>query len=73
MIREMECFHFDFGPISRTLGENQDHLGVASLPVHEAVTALVGARDRDEFIAWLWHDTFKALFTLVLRDKKVKG
>lgn len=68
--REMEHFHFDFGPISRTLGKGGNYLGFASLPVHEAVTALLGARNRDEFIAWLWHDTFKALFTLVLHDKK---
>jgi len=67
------CFTFNFGPISRTLGESSDHLGFASLPVHEAVTALLSARNRDEFTAWLWHDTFKALFTLVLRDKRVKG
>ena len=67
------CFTFNFGPISRTLGEDSDHLGFASLPVHEAVTALLSARNRDEFIAWLWHDTFKVLFTLVLRDKRVKG
>lgn len=73
MTTEVECFCFDFGPISRTLGESGDHLGFASLPVHEAVTALLGARNRDEFIAWLWHDTFKMLFTLVLRKKKIKG
>jgi len=52
---------------------SSNHLGFASLPVHEAVTALLGARNRDEFIAWLWHDTFKMLFTLVLRKKKIKG
>jgi hypothetical protein len=63
--KEVEGFQFDFGPISRTLGEGGDHLGFASLPVHEAVTALLGARNRDEFIAWLWHDTFKTLFELV--------
>ena len=67
------AFQFDFGPISRTLGEGHNYLGFASLPVHEAVTALLSAHNRDEFIAWLWHDTFKVLFTLVLRDKKVKG
>ena len=66
-------FSFNFGPISRTLGENGNHLGFASLPVHEAVTSLLGARNRDEFIAWLWHDTFKMLFTLVPREKKIKG
>jgi len=61
MISE-KCFTFNFGPVSRTLGECGDYLGFASLPVHEAVAALLGARDRDEFIAWLWHDTFKAMF-----------
>lgn len=67
------AFSFNLGPISRTLGDPPDHIGFASLPVHEVTTALLGARIRDEFIAWLWHDTFKTLFTLVLRDKKVKG
>lgn len=61
-------FQFNFGPISRTLGKSHNYLGFASLPVHEAVTALLGARNRDEFIAWLWHDTFKALFTLELGE-----
>ena len=69
MTREAERFHFNFGPISRTLGESGDHLGFASLPVHEAVTALLGARNRDEFIAWLWHDSFKALFTWELSKR----
>jgi len=64
------AFQFDFGPISRTLGEGGDYLGFAPLPVHEAVTALLGARDRDEFVAWLWHDTFKALFTWISRNGK---
>jgi len=63
------CFTFDFGPISRTLGEGGDYLGFASLPVHEAVTALLGAHDRDGFIAWLWHDTFKTLFDFCFDNK----
>jgi hypothetical protein len=67
MMKEAEDFNFDFGPISRTLREGGNYLGFASLPVHEAVTALLGARNRDEFIAWLWHDTFKALFEWVSR------
>ena len=65
--KKAKRFHFDFGPISRTLGEG-NYLGFASLPVHEAVTALLGARNRDEFIAWLWHDSFKALFEWVRRN-----
>jgi hypothetical protein len=68
-MRSETYFSFDFGPISRTLGESGDHLGFASLPVHEAVTALLGANDRDEFIAWLWHDIFKALFEFNLDSK----
>lgn len=57
-------FDFNFGPISRTLGEAGDYLGFASLPIHEAVAALLGASNREEFIAWLYHDTFKALFNV---------
>lgn len=57
------AFSFNLGPVSRTLGDPPDHIGFASLPVHEITTALLGARNRDEFIDWLWHDTFKALFT----------
>lgn len=61
---------FNFGPISRTLGEAGDYLGFASLPIHEAVAALLSACNRDEFIAWLYHDTFKALFNVVIDKKK---
>ena len=50
---QADRFRFDFGPISRTLGKSGDYLGFASLPVHEAVTALLGARNPDEFVAWL--------------------
>jgi len=57
------AFTFNLGPISRTLGNPPDYIGFASLPIHEVVTALLGARNKDEFIDWLWHDTFKALFT----------
>ncbi len=63
-------FSFDLGPISRTLGSPPDHIGFASLPIHEVMTALLGARNHDEFIAWLWHDTFKSLFTLEIRGGK---
>lgn len=55
-------FNFNFGPISRTLGPHADRIGFASLPIHEVSTALLGAQNKDEFIAWLWHDIFKGLF-----------
>jgi len=58
------AFTFNLGPISRTLGKPvPDRIGFASLPVHEITTALLGARNREEFFDWLWHDAFKALFT----------
>jgi hypothetical protein len=56
---------FNFGPISRTVDTSTgkgDAINFASLPVHEAMTALLAATDRDEFVAWLWHDLFKPLF-----------
>ena len=56
---------FDFGPISRTVDASTgrgDAINFASLPVHEALTALLAATNRDEFVAWLWHDLFKPLF-----------
>lgn len=66
-------FQFNLGPISRTLGEGGDHLGFASLPVHELIMALLGARNREEFISWLWHDTFKALFMWELKRNGAPG
>lgn len=62
-----DVFSFNFGPISRTLGERQDSVSFAPLPLHETLVAFLGAQDRDEFIAWLWHDTFKSLFSFVLK------
>lgn len=56
---------FDFGPISRTVDASTgrgEGINCASLPVHEALTALLAAANRDEFVAWIWHDVFKALF-----------
>lgn len=56
---------FDFGPISRTVDASTDRgdaINFASLPVHEALTALLTGSNRDEFVAWLWHDLFKPLF-----------
>ncbi|MEA3397091.1 MAG: hypothetical protein U9R05_06480, partial [Chloroflexota bacterium] len=54
---------FDFGPISRTdTGGRKDSFNLTSLPLHEVMDALMAASDRDEFVAWLWHDLFKPLF-----------
>lgn len=54
---------FDFGPISRTeTGGRKDSFNLTSLPLHEIMDALMAAVDRDEFVAWLWHDVFKPLF-----------
>lgn len=64
-----QAFSFNLGPISRTLGRPPEYIGFASLPIHEAVTALLSARNRDEFIDWLWHDTFKALFVFVRKNR----
>jgi len=66
---------FDFGPISRTVDASTgkgDAINFASLPVHEALTALLGATNRDEFVAWLWHDLFKPLFWWQWNSKKSK-
>jgi hypothetical protein len=56
---------FNFGPISRTVDASTgkgNAINFASLPLHEAITALLAAENRDEFVAWLWHDLFKPLF-----------
>jgi hypothetical protein len=58
-----QAFAFNFGPVSRTVGKNKESVAFAPLPLHEALTALLAARNREEFIAWLFHDSFKALFT----------
>lgn len=58
-------YEFNFGPISRTVNASTgigDAINFASLPIHEVITALLAATNRDEFIAWLWHDLFKPLF-----------
>lgn len=63
---------FDFGPISRMVDASTgrgDAINFASLPVHEALTALLAGSNRDEFVAWLWHDLFKPLFWWPERDK----
>ena len=63
---------FDFGPISRTVDASTgrgDAINFASLPVHEAITALLAGSNRDEFVAWLWHDLFKPLFWWPKRDR----
>jgi hypothetical protein len=66
---------FDFGPISRTVDASTgkgDAINFASLPVHEVMTALLAATDRDEFGAWLWHDLFKPLFWWRWNSQKAK-
>ena len=63
---------FDFGPISRTVDASTgkgDAINFASLPLHEALTALLASSNRDEFVAWLWHDLFKPLFWWPQRDR----
>jgi len=63
---------FDFGPISRTVDASTgkgEGLNFASLPIHEAMAALLTATNRDEFVGWLWHDLFKALFYWPVRTK----
>ncbi|HET89950.1 MAG TPA: hypothetical protein ENN99_04305 [Chloroflexi bacterium] len=63
---------FDFGPISRTVDASTgkgDAINLASLSVHEALTALLAGNNRDEFIAWLWHDLFKPLFWWPQKNK----
>ncbi|MEM3554401.1 MAG: hypothetical protein QXU79_01090 [Candidatus Micrarchaeaceae archaeon] len=66
---------FNFGPISRTVDASTgrgDAINFASLPVHEALTALLASSNRDEFVAWLWHDLFKPLFWWRWNKKKNK-
>lgn len=68
----MKRFEFDFGPISRTVDASTgkgDAINFASLPVHEALTALLAGSNRNEFVAWLWHDLFKPLFWWPQRNK----
>jgi hypothetical protein len=61
---------FDFGPISRTdAGGRKDSFNLAALPLHEAMDALLAATNRDELVAWLWHDLFKPLFYWPQPDK----
>lgn len=63
---------FDFGPISRTVDASTgkgDGINFASLPIHEAMVALLAGSNRDELVAWLWHDLFKPLFWWPQKDK----
>ncbi|MBC7227422.1 MAG: hypothetical protein H5T61_09320 [Thermoflexales bacterium] len=65
-------YQFAFGPISRTVDASTgrgDAINFASLPIHEALTALLASTNRDEFVAWLWHDLFKPLFWWPYKDK----
>jgi len=63
---------FDFGPISRTVDASTgkgEAINLAALPIHETMTALLASSNRDEFVAWLWHDLFKPLFWWPQRNK----
>lgn len=45
---------FDFGPISRTVDASTgkgDGINFASLPIHEAMVALLAGSNRDELVA----------------------
>lgn len=54
---------FNFGPIARTdAGGTHNTFNLASLPLHVMLDALMAATNRDEFVAWLWHDLFKPAF-----------
>lgn len=56
---------FNFGPIARTDAGGRDihnTFNLASLPLHVMLDALMAATNRDEFVAWLWHDLFKPVF-----------
>ncbi|WP_347244887.1 hypothetical protein, partial [Thermogutta sp.] len=68
-------YEFDFGPISRTVDASTGRgnaINFASLPLHEALTALLASSNRDEFVAWLWHDLFKPLFWWQRNTKRNK-
>lgn len=54
---------FNFGPIARTeASENKDTFNLVSLPLHVMLDAVMASTNRDEFVAWLWHDLFKPAF-----------
>ncbi len=68
----MDKRNFNFGPISRTVDASTgkgDGVNFAALPIHEATVALLASANRDEFVAWLWHDLFKPLFWWPQKDK----
>ncbi len=68
----MAKHEFNFGPISRTVDASTgkgDAINFASLPIHQATVALLAGQNRDEFVAWLWHDLFKPLFWWPQKDK----
>jgi hypothetical protein len=68
----MANYQFNFGPISRTVDASTgkgDAINFASLPIHEMTVALLASENRDEFVAWLWHDLFKPLFWWPQKDK----
>jgi len=68
----MANYQFNFGPISRTVDASTgkgNAINFASLPIHEMTVALLASENRDEFVAWLWHDLFKPLFWWPQKDK----
>jgi hypothetical protein len=73
MEQQMANYQFNFGPISRTVDASTgkgDAINFASLPIHEMTVALLASENRDEFVAWLWHDLFKPLFWWKLNAQK---
>lgn len=70
-------WQFNFGPIARTDAGTRpdgrpihDTFNLASLPLHVMLDALMAATNRDEFVAWLWHDLFKPAFYWVSQGPK---
>lgn len=58
-----KTWEFNFGPIGRTEASGfSDQINLASLTLHEVLNALMAAKNRDEFVEWLWHDLFKPAF-----------
>jgi|GEM_PF-1631750 len=64
-------WQFNFGPIARTdASDIHDTFNLASLSLHVMLDALMAATNRDEFVAWLWHDLFKPAFYWQKRGTK---
>lgn len=57
------AINFNFGPIGRTAaGGRTDTFNLATVALHATMNALMAATNRDEFVAWLWHDLLKPAF-----------